>query len=228
MKALYSFLLQASLGIYLTCWSLPLQKKEYSMVKKLTPYAQKREFTKTPEPKPKVKSSKSKNIFVVQQHHASHMHFDFRLEMDGVLKSWAIPKGPSLDPSVKRLAALTEDHPLDYATFEGIIPEGYGAGTVIVWDQGTYKNITEQKGKPCSIEQAFKNGHIKITLKGKKLKGDFVLMHFKDKNWLLIKLADKYANTQEPVVEKPQSVRSRKTIKTLDKQFDRPTKKGRV
>lgn len=198
------------------------------MVKKLIPYAQKREFTKTPEPKPKVKRSKNKNIFVVQQHHASHMHFDFRLEMDGVLKSWAIPKGPSLDPKVKRLAALTEDHPLDYATFEGIIPEGYGAGTVIVWDQGTYTNLTEEHGHPCSMPQAFKNGHIKITLKGKKLKGDFVLMHFKDKNWLLIKLADKYVSTQEPVVEKPRSVRSRKTIKTLDKQFDRPAKKGRT
>ena len=190
------------------------------MKKKLESYQRKRNFKKTPEPKPKVKRSKKKNIFVIQQHHASHMHFDFRLEIDGVLKSWAIPKGPSTDPKIKRLAAQTEDHPLDYAKFEGIIPEGYGAGTVIVWDTGTYTNLNEKNGKPISMQQAFDKGHIKIDLHGKKLQGEYALTKFKDRNWLLVKMKDEYADARRnPVKTETQSVLSTKTIKALDKKF---------
>lgn len=197
------------------CWYM----RGTRVVKKLESYKQKREFTKTPEPKPTVKSSKHKNIFVIQQHHASHMHFDFRLEIDGVLKSWAVPKGPSTNPRIKRLAVLTEDHPLDYATFEGRIPEGYGAGTVIVWDTGTYRNVTEKNNEKFSMPHAFDHGHIKIILKGKKLKGGYTLTRFKDNSWLLVKTADEYADARRnPVTTEPESVLSKTTIKELDKQ----------
>jgi DNA ligase D-like protein (predicted 3'-phosphoesterase) len=200
-------------------------KKGSKMPKKLESYTKKRSFEKTPEPKPKIKSSTRKNIFVIQQHHASHMHFDFRLEIDGVLKSWAVPKGPSTNPRVKRLAAQTEDHPLDYATFEGIIPEGYGAGTVIVWDTGTYRNLTEKNGKKLSMADAFEQGHIKIDLAGKKLKGGYALTHFKDKNWLLVKVADAYADARRnPVKTEPKSVLSSKTVSELDKQYKKQKK----
>jgi DNA ligase D-like protein (predicted 3'-phosphoesterase) len=190
---------------------------------KLSTYEKKRDFRKTPEPIPRIKKSKPRHLFVVQQHHASHMHYDLRLEIDGVLKSWAIPKGPSLSPREKRLAALTEDHPVDYARFEGIIPQGYGAGTVIVWDTGTYDNVTEQEGQPISISEAFKKGHIKIEFKGKKLQGIFALIKLKsDPNWLLIKVNDRYAqhNKKDPITNKTQSVLSKKSIAKLDKIFN--------
>jgi len=125
-------------------------------------------------------------IFVVHEHHARHLHFDFRLEMDGVLKSWAVPKGPSMNPADKRLALMVEDHALDYGSFEGIIPEGYyGAGEVIIWDKGTYK----------LLDGSIDSGRIEFKLNGKKLKGAFVLvkMKIKDKEWLLIKRKDEYA-----------------------------------
>ncbi len=125
-------------------------------------------------------------IFVVHKHYARHLHFDFRLEMDGVLKSWAVPKGPSMNPSIKRLAIMVEDHDLNYGSFEGTIPEGYyGAGAVVIWDKGTYK----------LLDGSINSGRIEFELKGKKLKGIFVLIKMKDKDkeWLLIKKRDEHA-----------------------------------
>src|SRR5436853_2173101 len=137
----------------------------------LAEYKKKRRFNKTPEPGPKEKSSELGNIFVVQKHRATQLHYDFRLEADGVLKSWAVPKGPSLDPSVKRLAMQVEDHPTDYAEFEGVIPEGeYGGGTVMVWDIGVYAPENME-----NVSKALAKGELKFVLLGKKLKGSFVL-----------------------------------------------------
>lgn len=164
----------------------------------LVKYKAKRRFNETPEPRGKTARTQNKLIFTVQRHHASHLHYDFRLELNGVLKSWAVPKGPSLNPKDKRLAMMVEDHPKDYAGFEGDIPEGnYGAGHVDVWDHGTYEPIDE-KGEVISATQFSKNlkaGSIKFRLKGKKLKGDFALVHMNkgEKTWLLIKHRDKYA-----------------------------------
>lgn len=195
------------------------------MAKKLEEYKKRRDFTKTPEPKPLVHENLGENIFVIQQHHASHMHYDLRLEVGGVLKSWAVPKGPSLDPRVKRLAAATEDHPMEYATFEGIIPEGYGAGTVIVWDTGTFENLTEKNNKQLSLSEAFDHGHIKIDLHGKKLQGIYTLTRFQERNWLLAKYNDEHADARRnPVSTQPESVLSDKTIKKLDKKFERKKK----
>lgn len=168
----------------------------------LSTYKSKRRFQETPEPEGKTASSKSRLIFTVQRHHASHLHYDFRLELNGVLKSWAVPKGPSLNPKDKRLAMMVEDHPKDYAGFEGDIPEGnYGAGHVDVWDHGTYEPVDE-KGEvisPAQFAKDLKAGSVKFRLKGKKLKGDFALVHMKkgERTWLLIKHRDKYA-TDEP------------------------------
>ncbi len=160
-------------------------------------YNKKRNFKETAEPKGKI-SKESQLRFVVQRHHASRIHYDFRLEMGGTLKSWAVPKGPSLNPSVKRLAVLVEDHPVSYISFEGIIPKGnYGAGTVEVWDDGHYVPVNE-KGLALDEKTALnylKKGSLKFRLKGKKLKGEFALVRLKkdDKSWLLIKHRDRYA-----------------------------------
>lgn len=191
------------------------------MPNKLESYRKKRNFSTTPEPQGKVEKRTGKDIFVIQQHHASHMHYDLRLEVDGVLKSWAVPKGPSTDPRKKQLAMETEDHPIEYANFEGIIPEGYGAGTVIVWDKGTYENVTEHHGKKVSMSQGIKNGHIKIELRGKKLNGAYALTKFQDENkWLLVKVDDEYADARRnPVKTEPKSVISNNTIEKLDKKF---------
>jgi DNA ligase D-like protein (predicted 3'-phosphoesterase) len=155
--------------------------------KKLQKYRQKRDFDKTPEPAPKNDGRENDDIFVVQEHHASHLHYDLRLEIDGTLKSWAVPKGPSSDPADKRLAIPTEDHPLEYADFEGEIPQGeYGGGQVYIWDKGTYKNLKEDDMIEC-----YRQGKIEIELSGSKLKGNFVLMKMKGKEmWLLIKMKD--------------------------------------
>jgi len=156
----------------------------------LKKYSKKRDFSKTNEPKPDLKkNTKKSHIFVVQKHSARSLHYDFRLEIDGVLKSWAVPKGPSTDPKEIRLAVPTEDHPMDYANFSGTIPAGqYGAGEVEIWDHGTYTNI-----KPGTIEKSLKSGKIEINLKGKKLKGSYVLIrtNFMGKeSWLLKKMAN--------------------------------------
>ena len=164
----------------------------------LSTYKKKRNFKETSEPDGKVEKNDDKLIFVVQRHHASHLHYDFRLELKGTLKSWAVPKGPSLNPQDKRLAMMVEDHPISYATFEGDIPEGnYGAGHVDVWDHGTYHPV-DKDGNEISAAQFAKDlaaGSIKFSMNGRKLKGEFALVRIKndEKSWLLIKHRDKYA-----------------------------------
>jgi DNA ligase D-like protein (predicted 3'-phosphoesterase) len=212
----------------LTCIGCMMSKADNS----LRSYKKKRNFNESPEPQGKVKKRKSsstknsKNIFVIQKHDASHLHYDFRLEIDGVLKSWAIPKGPSTNPQDKRLAVETEDHPMEYATFEGVIPEGeYGAGPVIVWDNGTFDNIKEKDGTIIPLAQCYKNGQIEVNLHGKKLQGGYTLVHtsFGDdtrkKDWLLIKMKDEYADARRnPVKTEPESVISGKTIEEMKSQ----------
>jgi DNA ligase D-like protein (predicted 3'-phosphoesterase) len=188
------------------------------MPEKLGEYKKKRDFKKTPEPKGG-KGTNGKPIFVVQKHDASHLHYDLRLEIDGVLKSWAVPKGPSLDPDKKRLAAMTEDHPIDYAEFEGVIPEGYGAGTVMVWDKGTYDNDTEKDGKELSAKDAVEKGHMSFKLYGKKMKGGWSLIHMKNrgKNWLLIKKNDDYADKRKKITNEEKSAKTGRTLKQIGK-----------
>jgi DNA ligase D-like protein (predicted 3'-phosphoesterase) len=193
-------------------------------------YKSKRNFDTSPEPRGdemvkkslySAKATKSRtNIFVIQKHNASHLHYDFRLEIDGVLKSWAVPKGPSTDPHDKRLAMETEDHPMDYANFEGEIPEGnYGAGQVIIWDHGTFDNIKEKDGKSISLQTCYKNGQIEVDLHGKKLQGGYALIRTAPedaKKWLLIKMRDEHADARRnPVSTEQQSVVSGKTIEEI-------------
>lgn len=169
-------------------------------MKNLEEYNKKRDFSQTSEPEGELKSSKGKLKFVVQRHAASRLHYDFRLEMDGVLKSWAIPKGPSLDPEDKRLAMMVEDHPFDYRTFEGTIPAGnYGAGVVEIWDEGTYEPLKKIKNKSDDLvmQGELESGSIKIVMHGKKLHGEFALVKIKNSEegnpWLLIKHKDEFA-----------------------------------
>ncbi len=170
---------------------MPPKSRTTSARGSLRRYAQKRDFTQTPEPTG-AKSARGRSLrFVVQKHRASHLHYDFRLEADGVLKSWAVPKGPTLDPAERRLAMHVEDHPLDYRDFEGVIPQGnYGAGQVIVWDRGTYK-LAEGVSPSAEIRR----GKIKFILRGRKLKGMFTLVRMRPRDgsqnaWLLIKDRD--------------------------------------
>ncbi len=175
---------------------------------------------KTPEPQGG-RASRTKLHFVVQKHAASRLHYDFRLEMEGTLKSWAVPKGPSVNPADKRLAILVEDHPYDYKDFEGTIPAGnYGAGTVIVWDQGTYESVGNVKGKAAHTEillEGFRKGALKFRLRGQKLKGEFVLVRTASggrNNWLLIKHRDEFASSNDILMEE-ESVLSGKTVEAL-------------
>lgn len=191
----------------------------------LVEYKKKRSFKKTPEPRGG-KGTPAKLHFVVQKHAASRLHYDFRLEMEGVLKSWAVPKGPSMNPAEKRLAMLVEDHPYDYKNFEGIIPEGnYGAGTVIVWDKGTYEPLELAKGKAAQeklLMKSFRSGSLKFRLHGEKLKGEFVLVKTPkraDNAWLLIKHRDEYAS-EDDVSALDQSVISGKTLEELASDTD--------
>jgi bifunctional non-homologous end joining protein LigD len=183
----------------------------------LEKYRQKRNFQVSPEPRGSgrpARAPKHRLQFVVQKHRATQLHYDFRLEFNGVLLSWAVPKGPSLDPSVKRLAMQVEDHPLEYGAFEGIIPEGeYGGGTVMVWDRG------EWEPEVADIAKAVEKGDLKFTLYGKKLRGSWVLVRTRGwggsadgKSWLLIKHRDKYASAADIVAEKPRSVISRRLL----------------
>ena len=181
----------------------------------LTKYRTKRDFKLTSEPKGAGGKNPSREslILVVQKHQASHLHYDFRLEWGGVLLSWAIPKGPSLDPSIKRLAMAVEDHPVEYAKFEGIIPEGqYGGGTVMVWDQGSWE-------PEMDVESGLRKGELKFSLHGKKLRGSWVLVRTRRlpgkterASWLLIKHRDRYASTSDVVTAKPRSVVSRRLM----------------
>lgn len=188
----------------------------------LGPYKEKRQFDHTPEPATEERppDSPQGQVFVVQKHDASRLHYDFRIEVGGVLKSWAVPRGPSSNPADKRLAVPTEDHPLSYADFEGVIPEGnYGAGPVIVWDIGTYRNIKEKNGKEVPMEQTVENGRIAIWLEGKKLRGGYALTRFKkepDESWLLIKMDDECADpSTDLTTEQPESAISGRTIEDL-------------
>jgi bifunctional non-homologous end joining protein LigD len=186
----------------------------------LTPYRSRRDFERTPEPAGVKETVPDHPIYVIQKHDASHLHYDLRLEWGGVLKSWAVPKGPSTDPKVKRLAMPTEDHPIDYATFEGSIPEGqYGGGTVMVWDIGTYRNLREEKpaDKQRTMEQAYADGKLEIWLEGKKLKGSYALIRtggMQNKGWLFFKMKD--AQAPAPVDILAQEPDSALTGRTMD------------
>jgi bifunctional non-homologous end joining protein LigD len=195
----------------------------------LEEYQRKRKFTETPEPAGRKWRSSSTRIFVVQKHDASRLHYDFRLAINGVLVSWAVPKGPSMNPAEKRLAVRTEDHPLEYAEFEGVIPAGqYGAGTVMVWDLGTYESQDD-----ISLEEQLARGKIDIVIQGEKLRGGFTLIEAgerlayasKSERWLLIKQRDKYADSSWNI-ESPRFDRSVLTGRTLKEiETGRPRKR---
>jgi bifunctional non-homologous end joining protein LigD len=198
----------------------------------LEKYKQKRNVSLTPEPFDGKSKDKGHLIFVIQKHDASHLHYDFRLEMEGVLKSWAIPKGPAMDPKVKRLAMMVEDHPFDYRHFEGIIPMGeYGGGTVIVWDEGSYEPIEDIKGKKAQeayLLKQLKSGSLKIRLHGKKVQGEYALVktHGMGENgWLLIKHKDEYATTDD-ITKKDKSILSGKSIDQMEKTGEKVWKNG--
>lgn len=187
-------------------------------------YANKRNFSRTPEPRGASGNASGRSadgpVFVIQKHDASSLHYDFRIEVDGTLKSWAVPKGPSTDPREKRLAIPTEDHPLDYADFEGVIPEDqYGGGTVLMWDRGAYENITEKDDEVVPMSKALDQGHALFWLHGKKLTGGYALQRTdkgKDAQWLLVKMDDDEADARRnPVSTEPKSVRSGRTIEEI-------------
>ena len=200
---------------------------------KLESYDKKRDFRKTTEPggrDGKIEWTDQRPVFVIQKHAASTLHYDFRIEVEGVLKSWAVPKGPSTDPREKRLAVPTEDHPLEYADFEGIIPEGeYGGGTVLIWDRGPYSNLKniEEDGKPKtkSVSRQIEDGHVTIRLSGRKLKGGYALIRTgggQKARWLLVKMDDDGADARRnPTSTEPRSVKSGRTLEDIRKTEDK-------
>lgn len=197
----------------------------------LEEYVRKRSFEHTPEPKPSAKIGKQQEkapYFCVQRHDATRLHYDFRLEIDGVLKSWAVPKGPTLDPSVKRLAAHVEDHPVEYGSFEGNIPEGnYGAGSVMLWDRGTFELLGTLPGA-AQIEK----GDLKFRLHGEKLQGEFALVHMKGRgkgnDWLLIKKRDEAAAPGWEVEDHATSVLSGRTQEEIARSLPAHKEKRKV
>lgn len=191
----------------------------------LATYRGKRRFDRTAEPRGEGGAASGEEpCFVVQIHDASTLHFDFRLEVDGVLKSWSVPKGPSSDPEVKRLAMPTEDHPLEYREFEGVIAPGeYGGGTVIVWDEGTYRPLThDRRNRPTSFAEALEQGHVSFWLDGRKLRGGYALTRFRGgrgesserESWLLVKRDDERADGTRDAPD-PRRARSSRTGRTL-------------
>lgn len=194
-------------------------------------YNDKRNFNRTNEPKDTGSRKRSeKPIFVVQKHDASNLHYDFRVEVDGVLKSWSVPKGPNTSSLVKRMAIPTEDHPMSYADFEGVIIQGeYGGGTVMIWDKGTVESIrTSEDGTPVSLEESYEAGSMEIELHGKKLRGGYNLIRMKGGkmrgNWLLVKREDKYADARKDLLEtQPDSAVSGRSLAQISKE-ERPKK----
>ncbi|HWO41624.1 MAG TPA: DNA polymerase ligase N-terminal domain-containing protein [Candidatus Eisenbacteria bacterium] len=186
------------------------QQRAPAHADRLAEYNKKRRFGVTPEPAGKVarRNAKKARQFVVQKHRASQLHYDFRLEHDGVMLSWAVPKGPSLDPSQKRFAMQTEDHPIEYNRFEGVIPEGeYGGGTVMIWDRGTWEP------EVSDVERALEKGDLKFKLYGEKLRGSWVLVRMRPRQWLLIKHRDEAAApTIDITATKPRSVVTNRTL----------------
>jgi len=190
---------------------------------KLGDYRRKRDPKRSGEPSGRRRRARrDRPLFVVQRHDASSLHFDFRLQVGDVLASWAVPKGPSLDPREKRLATRTEDHPLDYADYEGRIPEGeYGAGTVVVWDTGDFDNRTERDGREVPLEEALDAGHVKVELHGEKLTGEFALtrtnLRGDPRSWLLVKVDDEHADRRRrPATSQPESVLTGRTNEDLE------------
>jgi len=188
---------------------------------RLVEYRKKRDFARTAEPRGGRRKAARKLQYVIQKHAASHLHFDLRLELDGVMKSWAIPKGPSLDPAVKRLAMQVEDHPIEYNAFEGTIPKGeYGGGTVMIWDRGSYTYGGDDEGDPVgALRRGYEKGDFKVELQGRRLKGSWVLVRTrrgdpKRPQWLLIKHRDDAAEPGSDVVEEFQT--SAATGRTMD------------
>jgi DNA ligase D-like protein (predicted 3'-phosphoesterase) len=191
------------------------------VAKPLDRYRRKRDFERSSEPRPdRARARSRKPIFVIQKHAARSLHYDFRLEVDGVLRSWAVPKGPSTDPRQKRLAVEVEDHPLAYADFEGVIEEGnYGAGQVIVWDRGTYRNLSHEGDDEVPLSDALERGRASVWLEGQKLQGGYALTRTRGgpkPQWLLVKRRDEKADARRnPVSTQPESVLSGRTVEDL-------------
>jgi bifunctional non-homologous end joining protein LigD len=201
---------------------------------RLAEYRRKRDFGRTREPEGGKRKKSTRLAYVIQKHVASRLHYDLRLELDGVMKSWAVPKGPSLDPSVKRLAIHVEDHPIEYNRFEGTIPEGeYGGGTVMIWDQGTYTSAGDEEDPQAALREGYERGDFKFVLRGKRLKGSWVLVRTRARGdrsrqgqWLLIKHRDEHADPHlDPTAEHLTSSQSGRTMEEITR--GRPAKRPR-
>jgi len=195
----------------------------------LKTYRTRRNLKKSPEPMGKTSKKKvtGGRTFVIHKHAASHLHYDFRLAIDGVLKSWAVPKGPSRKAGDKRLAVVTDDHPMAYGKFEGVIPDGsYGAGVVMIWDKGTYRNIKKEQGRLVPMHECYKRGTIEITLRGKKLNGSYALvrtqLHGGD-NWLLIKMRDEHTADKATIRDTVSAISSRTMKEIAADEIDKKT-----
>jgi len=167
---------------------------------------------------------------MIHKHAARNLHYDFRLSVGNILKSWAIPKGPSTNPSNKRLAIMVDDHAIKYGNFEGVLPKGiYGAGTVMIWDNGTYRNLRKKNGKVIPIQTCLREGLVKIWLNGKKLKGGYVLVHLNKEKWMLIKMRDKEANSRKNITKsEPKSAKTGRTMQEIKKEESGKTKKIKI